>query len=364
MKPREQEKIFGHEAARQAFMGAWESGNMPHSWLLTGPRGIGKASFAYHCAREVFASFHEGEARGQTPGLDMFGQESAPAEHHTQDHPVFRQVASLAHPMLQVLEADGDSGREDIAVDNVRELHHFLKLRIEADQWRVIIIDPVDAMAAPAANALLKMLEEPPLRTIFLLICHSAGRILPTIRSRCRILPMMPLSQGDITEFLRINCPKIDEQERLLITTLADGAAGQALTMHENDAGEIYEQLLDAIKAMHRGNPSDMLAVCDSVARKDKVEKWHIMQKLLARIYLLAAKMERISPHQAGTLPQEHALHTQEGEVAKLLLEAYGGQACLNAAARTAEYEDITLRLFMDRKQSGMLSFLVPGCTF
>ena len=180
--PREVDRLFGHDAARAEFGEALTSGRLHHAWLLVGPEGVGKATLAYHLAREVLA-LREGDAAPQAP--------------ITADHPVFRKVAALAHPNLLLIRRSWNDKTKRysqwIGVDEVRRLRSFLGHSAGETGWRVVIVDRADDLNANAANALLKALEEPPLRTLFLLVATAEGRIPVTIRSRCRTLRVTAL---------------------------------------------------------------------------------------------------------------------------------------------------------------------------
>src|SRR5277367_4475775 len=167
---------FDHgESAERAFLEALDRGKLHHAWLLTGPEGVGKATFAYRVARRLL---------GATPDARFGPLGSAP------DHPVSRQVAARSHPDLLVLERAGEDGkaRKVIPVDDARRLPEFFSKAPASAPYRVAIVDAVDDMNPNAANALLKTLEEPPERGILLLVSHAPGGLLPTIRSRCRRL--------------------------------------------------------------------------------------------------------------------------------------------------------------------------------
>jgi DNA polymerase-3 subunit delta' len=184
--------LFGHQAAEQAFLSSYRSGRIPHSWLIGGEAGIGKATLAYRMARFVLANPDPASAAlREATSLTL-----DPA------HPTVRRIAGNAHTDLLVLErVAGDSGalRTVITVDQVRRTVSFFGSTAGEGGWRVCIVDAADELKEPeAANALLKMLEEPPARSLFLLVSHAPGRLLPTIRSRCRRLTLAPLSTADV----------------------------------------------------------------------------------------------------------------------------------------------------------------------
>jgi DNA polymerase III subunit delta' len=188
--PRETTVLFGHDGAEREFLGVYRSGRVPHAWLIGGEPGIGKATLAYRIARFVLA--HPDPSRASA--ADTLALDPA--------HRTVRRVAVNAHPDLLALErTPGDSGkmRTVITVEQVRRLATFFGSTAGEAGWRVSIVDSADELKYPeGSNALLKMLEEPPPRSLFLLVSHAPGRLLPTIRSRCRRLTLRPLGQGDV----------------------------------------------------------------------------------------------------------------------------------------------------------------------
>src|SRR5215216_5419336 len=189
--PRETGALFGHREAEMALLNAYRSGRIPHAWLIGGPQGIGKATLAYRMARFVLAN----------------SRPMAPSVQHAEtlaldpDEPVARQITAGSHGGLLALERGlNDRGvlRTVITVDETRETISFFGSTAAVDGWRVCIVDTVDELNPNAANALLKILEEPPQQSLFLLVSHAPARALPTIQSRCRKLPLRALSTEDV----------------------------------------------------------------------------------------------------------------------------------------------------------------------
>ncbi|WP_309643629.1 DNA polymerase III subunit delta', partial [Phenylobacterium sp.] len=183
--PNETFTLQGHEAAEASFEDARERGRLHHAWLLTGPEGVGKATFAYRAARRLLGAPAE-------PNYGILG--AAP------DHPVSRQIIAHSHPDILVLERVGEDGkpRKVIPVDEARKLSEFFSKSPATAPHRVAIIDAADDLNVNAANAVLKTLEEPPSRGVLLLVSHSPGRLLPTIRSRCRRLAFHALPEDEV----------------------------------------------------------------------------------------------------------------------------------------------------------------------
>src|SRR5229473_2014413 len=210
--PRDNPLLLGHEAAEAVLLQAYRSGRLPHAWLLSGPRGIGKATLAFRFARFLFA---EGAA---APGLFAAPPASLAI---APEHPVFRRVASGGHADLLVVERSLDPKRKklrsEIVVDDTRAIAGFLRLTPAEGGWRVVIVDGADMMNRNAANALLKILEEPPQKALLLLVSDNPGRLLPTIRSRCRILALKPLAEAEVREALARYRPDIAAGDRAVL---------------------------------------------------------------------------------------------------------------------------------------------------
>ncbi len=215
--PREVFELEGHEAAEQAFEAARARGRLHHAWLLTGPEGVGKATFAYRAARRLLGA-------PAAPQHGLLGADPA--------HPVSRQVMGRAHPDLLVLERVGDDGkpRKVIPVDDARRLSEFFSKSPASAPHRVAIVDAADDLNVNAANALLKTLEEPPAKGVLLMVTHSPGRLLSTIRSRCRRLAFAPLGLEPAAAFVRARA-EVSEEAALRLSRMAGGAPGRALAL-------------------------------------------------------------------------------------------------------------------------------------
>ena len=237
--------IAGQDRAIEQFLMAWKSGAMHHAWLLAGPRGVGKARFALATAERVLA-----EAAGppvDPPGLDV-----------PDDHRVGRLVAAGSHPDYRFLERienkSGTGLARNISVDQVRSLGDLFAVTPALSPWRAVVIDSVDDLEASAANALLKMLEEPPANCLFLLVSHVPGRLLPTIRSRCRRLDFQPLDDDAMTSVLAEEAPELGAAERARILPLARGSVGRALAYASLDLAPLEEQALAILREGDRDN--------------------------------------------------------------------------------------------------------------
>jgi len=211
--------IIGQSRAVEQFANAWRTRRLHHAWLLAGPKGVGKASFAKTAAARMLA-----DAAG--PIIQADGLETP------SDHPIARLLAAGSHPdfrLLERLERPTGGLARNISVDQVRSLSGFLSVTPSLSPRRAIVIDAADDLEASAANALLKMLEEPPANTLFFLVSHAPGRLLPTIRSRCRRLDFERLGDDAMTSLLRRSLSNETQADLDRIITFAEGSIGRAL---------------------------------------------------------------------------------------------------------------------------------------
>ena len=216
IEPRANPALFGHAEAEAVMAGAAGAGRVHHAWLITGPAGVGKATLSFRFARMLLAG-------GALP--------NDPAS------PVFRRVAAATHADLLTVERAWDEKRKrmraDIVVDDVRAVADFLRLTPAEGGWRVVVVDGAEHLNRNAANALLKVLEEPPPRAVLLLACAAPGRLLPTIRSRCRRLRLAPLGPVAMDAALGRVMPDADPASRSRVAALADGSPGRAMALAE-----------------------------------------------------------------------------------------------------------------------------------
>jgi len=273
--------IIGQDRAVAQFGSAWATRKLHHAWLLAGPKGIGKATFAHVAARRVLA-----EAAG--PAFDLPGLETSG------EHPPVKLVEAGSHPDMRRLERlvnekTGNLAR-NISVDQVRELGEFLSLTAALSPWRVVIIDTVDDLETSGANALLKILEEPPPNTLFFLVSHAPGRLLPTIRSRCRRLDFGSLDADAMTSILAVHAPDLTQAERERIVPMSFGSAGRALAFAELGLAKLEDA---ALAILRQGDPTNARRsdLASELGKKASAERYAAFLELAPSLIAREARM-------------------------------------------------------------------------
>jgi DNA polymerase III subunit delta' len=263
--PRETTGLSGHREAEATLLNAYRSGRIAHAWLIGGAQGIGKATLAYRMARFVLS-------HRDPSGEDV--QRASTLEVDAND-PVARQIAAGAHGGLLTLERSlNDKGvmRTVITVDETRETISFFGSTAAVEGWRVCIVDTVDELNPNAANALLKILEEPPQQSLFLLISHAPARVLPTILSRCRKLALRPLSQSDVVgAAARAAGLSADDTALIEAAGAAEGSVARALTLLGGDNLKLQQRTAALLASLPRVDPRELHALGDSLGLSDRV---------------------------------------------------------------------------------------------
>ncbi|MBK1668042.1 DNA polymerase III subunit delta' [Rhodovibrio sodomensis] len=277
--PRQTSDLLGHGDGEKVLLRAWSSGRLPHAWLVTGARGIGKATLAYRFGKFVLSG---GGAGG---GLFGDGPDSLGLD---PDHPVSRQVAAGSHPDIFALEPFMPREQRslkpsaEILVEHVRRAVHFCFMTPSSSDWRVIVVDPAEEMNANAANALLKVLEEPPSQAVLLLVSHAPARLLPTIRSRCAQLSLAALDDASMDTLLDRHLPKVAGDDRAALAQLAEGSVGRALDLHQAGGLKLYRELVDLLTGLPQLDTGRLHAFADKLAQGQDPTAFRLGGELLA----------------------------------------------------------------------------------
>jgi DNA polymerase-3 subunit delta' len=262
--PRETTALFGHEEAEVTLLAAYRSGRIPHAWLIGGAKGIGKATLAFRMARFVLAN----------PDPSASKVQNAKTLHVDASDPVARQISNGSHGGLLTLERtlnDKGAMRTVITVDETRETISFFGSTAASEGWRICIVDTVDELNANASNALLKVLEEPPQRSLFLLASHAPARVLPTIQSRCRKLRLRPLSAENVMRAVAQSTgQKQDDPSLVQAAEAAEGSVARALTLLGGDAIGLHQRTLALLETLPHVDPRALHALGDALGSNDR----------------------------------------------------------------------------------------------
>ena len=330
--PRETAALFGQDAAEAEVLAAFNAGRMHHAWLLTGPRGVGKATLAWRIARFLLTQPPGDEA----PGL--FGDAPAAPETLATDpaHPVVRRMLALGEPRLLLLRRGWDDRnkrlRTEITVDESRRLGGFLGMSSADGGMRVVIVDAADELNASAANAILKLLEEPPRNVIFLLVSHQPARLLPTIRSRCRTLALRRLSPDALSAALT-QAGYEAGPDPVPVAELSDGSAGMAVRLMEGEGVALYRDLVETVAGAPRMDREAAVKLADHMGARGQGERQELA------IYLVGLLLGRLARAGAGHPPAAEAARGEAAMLARLSPDARAGQAW------AAHQSDLTARL-------------------
>ncbi len=289
--PRKNPNLVGHAAAEGVLLEAFNAGRLAHAWLISGPRGVGKATLAFRFARFLLA-------HGGGSAESLFAEPPPDSLYVAPDLPVFRRAAAGGHADLKTVERGWDEKkgrlRTEIVVDDVRAVGAFLGLTAAEGGWRVVVIDSADEMNRNAANAVLKVLEEPPRRAVLLLVSHGPGRLLPTIRSRCRRLVLKPLEDDMVASLACKYRPGLGAEDAAELARLSEGSVGRVLALAGEGGLELYRDLVDLLETLPGLDVPGVHALGDRVARPGADDAFRVVGDLLrwwlGRLILFGAR--------------------------------------------------------------------------
>ncbi|OCX61423.1 DNA polymerase III subunit delta' [Thioclava sp. SK-1] len=302
--PRETTTLFGHDAAQAQFLDAFTTGRLHHGWMLVGPRGIGKATLAWRIAKFLLSQpDDDGGMFAPPPPTDL---SSDP------DHPAVRRILAGSEAGVFELKrganTTGTGLSRDIRVDEVRKLKSFLHLSATEGGRRVVIIDCADEMNPQAANALLKLLEEPPERVTFLLIAHQPAALLPTIRSRCRELRLTTVQPEDMALALQAADALDPDADTMALAALSSGSVGEAIRLTQMDGLAAYSALIDLMSTLPRLDRPRAIALTDGLAGKKNEPRFDLLLDLLDLFLARTARAGLSGPPQPEAAKNESQL--------------------------------------------------------
>jgi DNA polymerase-3 subunit delta' len=296
--PRETEHLFGQSQAETTFLQAYNSGRLHHGWLITGARGVGKATLAWRIARFLLATPENAGEAPQT--LDI-----AP------DHPVARRMAALSEPRLFLLRTSWDANKKrfktGITIDEIRKLKSSFNLSAADGGRRVVIVDCADDLNPNAANALLKLLEEPPRDVVLLLVCHQPSRLLATIRSRCTALRCAAVQPADIGQAMAA-AGSDGGADTDALAELSAGSVGEAVRISNLDGMQAYEDLIALFSGLPNFDRPRALALAESAAGKGKEARFDLLLGLIDQFLARAARTGVSGPPLVQAAPGESDL--------------------------------------------------------
>jgi len=345
--PWRNDRLVGHEQAERTMLAAQQSGRLHHAWLLTGPRGIGKATLAWRFARFLLAGQDQGGLFGGGPeSLDV--PADAPGRH---------LVDARSHPDLfhlrRSLNRDTGRMRAEIAVDDVRDLGGFMHMTPAMGKARVAIVDAADEMNRNSANAVLKILEEPPPNAVLLIVAHAPGRLLPTIRSRCRRLAMQPLSEDTVVDLLGTHAPETRPEERRALARLAEGSIGRALELGAAGSLDLYREMVEVLATLPDLDMPRLHAFAERFAKRGEEANadWRSLNYLFDGWLKGLLRQAALATESAPVVPMESGLQGRLLATASFDRWMAASEDVVNLFARADAVN-------LDRKQTVMGSFL------
>ena len=327
--PRETAALYGHDAAEAEVLAAFTGDRMHHAWMITGPKGIGKATLAWRMAKFLLA--REPADAGMFDDLP-----EAPASLDIDpDHPVAHRIAALSDPGCLLIRRAWDHDKKrlktQVTVEEVRKLNAFFGLSAAEGGHRVVIVDSADEMNPSAANALLKVLEEPPKGAVLILISHQPARLLPTIRSRCRVLRLNELDPDDMARAL--SGAGVETDGGAALFELAGGSVGAAIRLEAEDGLALYAEILGVIGTAPSMDRQRLAKLIEKVAARGAEARLDLA------VTLLDLALARMARHAAGMTPAIEACPGEAEVLARL--------AATPDAARTwaALQQDLSARI-------------------
>lgn len=296
--PRETSEFIGHEEAEHALLDAVAGGRLPHAWLISGPEGIGKATLAYRFARYLLANPPgDSAADGGLFAADDIPTDGIGTMAMDPENPIFRRVAASGHGDILTVERQvNDAGKlsQQIRIDDVRQAIDFAHMTSSEGGYKIIIVDGAEQMNRASENAFLKILEEPPVDTVILMVSHNPGRLLPTTRSRCRKLILKPLAKDIVVSMLQHHMPETSVADATELARLSDGSIGRALRLASGGGLTIYRDTAKILGELPKPDVKKVQALATKLAKSGADDTYRcgidLFRWWLSRIVLAASR--------------------------------------------------------------------------
>jgi len=344
--PWRNDRLVGHDPAERTMLAAQQAGKLHHAWLLTGPRGIGKATLAWRFARFLLAG-QEGGLFGAPDSLDVAREAPGRSLIDARSHPDLFHLRRTMHPETGRI-------RGEIVVDDVRGVSEFMHMTPAMGEWRVAIVDSADEMNRNAANAVLKVLEEPPPKAVLLIVAHAPGRLLPTIRSRCRRLALHPLADDTVMKLLGDYAPDTSSDERAALSRLAEGSIGRALELASAGSLALYRDMVEVLATLPELDMPRLHGFAERFARRGEEANadWRSLNYLFDGWLKGLLRHGAVGEGTAAVVPAERGLREK-------FLAAASLDRWMEAWEKVARLLSRSDAVNLDRKQTVLGSFLI-----
>jgi DNA polymerase-3 subunit delta' len=344
--PWRNDRLVGHDAAERTMLAAQQVGKLHHAWLLTGPRGIGKATLAWRFARFLLAGQESG-LFGGPDSLDVAREAPGRALVDARTHPDLFHLRRTLHPKEARIQ-------NEITIDDVRDLGAFMHKTPAMGDWRVAIVDSADEMNRNSANAVLKVLEEPPAKAVLLIVAHAPGKLLPTIRSRCRRLALHPLADDMVVKLLGDYAPDTSADERTALARLAEGSIGRALELSSAGSLALYREMVEVLSTLPDLDMPRLHGFAERFARRGEEANadWRSLGYLFDGWLKGLLREGAVGGGSAPVVPAEQGL--QERFLAAASLDRW-----MEAWEKVAHLLSRSDAVNTDRKQTVLGSFLI-----
>jgi DNA polymerase-3 subunit delta' len=339
--PRATRDVIGQERAINSFLRACETDRLAHAWLFSGPKGSGKMSLALNIAR-CFLETGVPQSREQ-----IFAAFDLP-----QGHLITRGVHPDIRIMQRKYDAEKSKFKQSIEIHDVRDLTRFFSHSSGRGGWRIAIVDCLDDMTLNAANALLKLVEEPPSKCLLILINHNSGRLLDTLRSRTRRLSFSGLSLPNLMQILTAYLPDEPEQKLQAASFLASGSAHKALRLATGDGLEQFQRLIDSLLSARDGDLKTVHEFSDFIVARDQPDRFALFFELLSDWIM------RVTRAKTGVEAYQPLYQSEPGLV-EAIAAGSSYEQLIGLWEKINENGRSAMALNLDRKQTVMMSLLL-----